>query len=133
MSLTWIKGADITVCTVYYFFLLAVLLLLGTTLQQVLLDSCRDFEHASNIPARVIEDGFAQSVLALSIAICVFCLQCMRAMWPRVFRGGCHIVISKIVANEWMVLAGPKRDALLFIISSVIFIAYSLYLVRITV
>jgi hypothetical protein len=69
-----IKGADIIVCTVYYFFLLAVLLLLGVTLQQVLLD--------------------------FSVATCVFCLQCMRAIWPRVFRGRCHNAISKIVANE---------------------------------
>ena len=127
VSLSWIKGADIIMCTVYYnLFLLAVLLLLVASLLQVILDPCRGFEHPGNIPARIIEDRFAQSVLAWSIATCVFCLQCIRAIWSRVFRGEYHSVISKIVANEWMVLVGPRRDALLLIISSVIFTAYFL-------
>jgi hypothetical protein len=133
VSLSWIKGADIIVCTVYHCFLPALLpLSLGAMLLQAILDPY-GLEHASNIPTRAIEGGLALSVLAFSTAICVFCLQCMRAIWPRVFRGECHSAISKTVANEWIMLVGPRRDALLFIISSVIFIAYSIYLVRITV
>jgi hypothetical protein len=98
-----------------------------------MLDAERNHEHASNIPAYVVKDGLAMSVLASSTAICIFSLQCVRVIWPRVFRGERHSTISKIVANEWRMSIGTRRHAFLFIINSVIWLAYDAYVVRITV
>ncbi len=93
-------GADIIVCTVYLWFLSALPLLISTTHLRTMLYARRNHEHASNIPAYVIKDGLALSVLSFSTAICMFCLQCVRVIWPGGFRGEPYSVISKMVANE---------------------------------
>ena len=119
--------------TVHLWFLSASPLLLNAMDLRAMLDARRNHEHAGDIPAYVIKDGLAMSVLAFSTAICIFCVQCVRVIWPRVFRGEGHSAISKTVANEWRMLIGPRRRALPFIINTVMWLAYSLYLVRITV
>jgi hypothetical protein len=129
------KGADIILCTVHLWLLSALPLLLNTTHLRAMLDARRNHEHASNSesPAYVIKDGLALSVLAASTAIWMFCLQCVRVIWPGVFRGERHSAISKIVANERRMLVGTRRHALLLIINSAMWLAYHIYAVRITV
>ena len=129
VPVSWIKRADVIVCIVYLWFLSALPLLLSTTQLRVTL--ARDARQ-NHKPAYVIKDGLALSVLVFSAAICLFCLQCVRVIWPRVFRGERHGAISKIIAIEWRMLVGT-RHALLFIINSVIWLAYGVYVVRITV
>jgi hypothetical protein len=127
------KGADIILCTVHLWFLSALPLLLNTMHLWAMLDARRNHEHASNPPAYVIKDGLALSVLAASTAIWMFCLQCVRIIWPGVFRGERHSAISKIVANEQRMLVGTRRHALLLIINLAMWLAYHTYAVRITV
>jgi hypothetical protein len=98
-----------------------------------MLDARRNHEHGGDIPAYVIKDGLALSVLAFSTAICMFYLQCVRVIWPGYFRGEPHSAIPKMVANERRTLIGTRRHALLFIINSVMWLAYDVYAVRINV
>ena len=88
------KGADIVVCTVLLWFLSVPPLLLNTMDLRTMLDARRNHERASNTPAYVIKDGLTISVLAFITAICIFCVQCVRVIWPRVFRGERHSAIS---------------------------------------
>jgi len=127
------KGADLIVCTVHLWFLSPLPLLQLTTHLRAMLDARRNSVHANDIPAYVIKDGLTLSVLAFSTAVCMFCLQCVRVMWPRGFRGECHSTISIIIANEWKMLVDIRRHTLLFIINSVIWLAYDAYVVRIAV
>ena len=131
VPVSWMMRADIIVCIVYLWFLSALPLLLSTTHLRATLDARRNHKHTSNIPAYVIKDGLTLSVLAFSIAICIFCLQCVRVIWPRVFRGERHGAISKIIAIEWRMLVGTLRHAFAFVL--VIWQAYDAYAVRITV
>ena len=133
VPLSWVMRADIIVCIVYLWFLSALPLLLSTTHLRAMLDARRNHKHTSNIPAYVIKDGLTLSVLASSTAICMFCLQCVRVIWPRVFRGERHGAISKFIAIEWRMSVGSRRHALLFIINSVFWLAYGVYVVRITI
>ena len=100
VPVSWIEGADIIVCAVYLWFLSALPLFLNTMDLRAMLDARQNHEHASNIPAYVTKDGLALSVLAFSTAVCIFCLQCVRVIWPGGFRGEPYSVISKMVANE---------------------------------
>ena len=98
-----------------------------------MLDAKRNYKHASNIPAYVINDGLTLSVLAFNTAICIFCLQCVRVIWPGVFRGERHNAIAKIVTNEWKMLVGTRGHVLLFTIISMMWLACNIYVVRMTV
>ncbi|KAF8481728.1 hypothetical protein DFH94DRAFT_405760 [Russula ochroleuca] len=70
---------------------LSVLPLLSTTTQlRAMLDARRDDEHASRIPAHVNKDGLTLAMLAFSTTVCIFCLQSVKAVWPRGFRGEHH-------------------------------------------
>jgi hypothetical protein len=133
VPVSWMKGVDIIVCTVHLWLLSALPLLLNTTHLRAMLNARRNHEHANNLPAYVIKDGLALSVLASSTAIWMFCLQCVRVIWPGIFRGERHSAISKIVANERRMLVGTRRHALLFIINLAMWLAYHVYAVRITV
>jgi hypothetical protein len=97
---------------------------------RAMLDARRNHEHVSNIPTYVIKDGLAVSVLAFSTAICIFCLQCVRVIWPG---GERPSAISKIVENEWSMLVGTMHRPLPFFINLVMWLVYCLYLVRIAV
>lgn len=52
-----------------------------------MLDARQNDDPANGIPQHLIKDGLTLAVLALSVAICIFCLQCLRVVWPRGFRG----------------------------------------------
>ena len=56
-------------CVVHLWFLSALPLLLSTTHLRAMLDVRRNHEHTSDIPAYVVKDGLALSVLAFSTAI----------------------------------------------------------------
>ena len=104
VPVSWMKGADIIVCTVYLWFLSAYPLSRNMRQLRAVLDrrltvhACDCCYDVDDSPAFVIEDALALSVLAFSAAICVFCMQCVRIIWPRAFRGERHSAISKIVA-----------------------------------
>jgi len=55
-----------------------------------MLDARQNNDTANGIPPHLIKDGLTLAVLALSVAICIFCLQCLRVVWPRGFRGESH-------------------------------------------
>src|SRR6266566_6920002 len=114
------EGTDIIVCTVDLWFLSALPLLSSSKHLWAMLDAWRNHEHASNIPAYFIKDRLFVSALAFSTAVCISCLQCVRVIWPR---GEHHSVISKIVANEWMMLVGTRRHPFPLIINSVMWLA----------
>jgi len=78
---------------------LSVLPLLSTLTQlRDMLGASRDnkTENTYGIPAHLVKDGLTLAVLAFSIAMCIFCLQCLRVVWPRGFRGKRRIV--KLIA-----------------------------------
>jgi hypothetical protein len=136
VAVSWMKGADIIVCTVYLWFLSVLPLLPNTMDLRAMLDARRNHEHHpynTHFLAYVKEDGLTLSVLAFSTSMCMFCLQCVRVIWPRAFRGECHSAISKIVANEWRMLVDSRRQGLLYYINATMYLAYSYYAVRITV
>lgn len=56
-------------CVVHLWFLSALPLLPGTTHLRAMLDVRRNYERTSDIPAYVVKDGLALSVLAFSTAI----------------------------------------------------------------
>ena len=127
VQVSWMRGADIIACTVYGWCLIALSLLPNTIGLRAMLVASRNYEHGSKIPE------FAVSVIMFSTAICAICLGCVRAIWPSAFIGERHSPIFKIVANEWRMLVGTRRHAVSFIINSVIYLAYDLCVVRITV
>ena len=127
------KGADYIVCSVHLWFLSVLPLLSSATQLRAMLDARRDNEHASGIPPHVVKDGLILAVFAFSTAVCVFSMQCVKAVWPRGFRGECHNVISFIAANARIMLVGIMRHALPFIVSAVMWLAYDAYVVRMTV
>jgi hypothetical protein len=65
----------------------SVLPLLQNTQQLWAILDARMDELASEISADQAKDGLTLAVLALSVAICIFCLQCLRVVWPRGFQG----------------------------------------------
>jgi hypothetical protein len=81
------RSADCIVRTVQLWFLSVLPLLSGTNQVRAMLDVRRDNEAANGIPAHLIKDGLTLAVSALSVAACIFCLQCLRVVWPRNFRG----------------------------------------------
>jgi hypothetical protein len=87
------KGADYIVCPVHLWVLSGLPLLSSATQLRAMLNARRDNEHASGIPPHVIKDGLVLAVLAFSIAVCIFCMQCVKAVWPTGFRGECNNVI----------------------------------------
>jgi hypothetical protein len=115
-------------------FLSALLLLTNTKHLLAMLDAKRNHEHSSDIPAYIIKDRLTASALAFSTSICIFCVQCVWVIWPRLFRGERHSSISKIVANEGRMLVDPRHPRLgLPFINIVFWLPYYLYVVRITV
>ena len=135
VPVSWMERVDTIVYTVQCWFLLALPLLLSTKHLLAMLDARRNDEHASNIPAPIVRDGVSLSVLAFSTAISMFCVQCVRVIWPRIYGGECHSAISKTVANEWRFLVDVRRytSILLFFINLVMLVTYYLFMVRITV
>lgn len=125
LPVSWMKGADILVRTVYFRFLTVLSLLTSTRNLRVMLDARRNYEHVS-------KDELVLIVLTFSTALLALCLQCLKVIWPTVLMGECHNAISKIVANERRMLVGIRRLALLFIVN-LVWTAYNVYLVRITV
>ena len=101
VPVSWMTEVDTIVCTVHLWFLSTLLFMITAMHLRATLDARRNYEHASDIPVYVIKDVVALSALALVTAICIFCMQCVRVIWPRVYRGECHSTIYKIVANEW--------------------------------
>ena len=63
-----------------------------------MLDARRGDGPASEIPADLIKDGLTLAVLAFSVALTIFCLQCLRVVWPRGFRGE-HNTILMVMAK----------------------------------
>ena len=89
---------------------------------RAMLDARRNDEDsdANNYPVYFFfNDGLAAPVLAFSTSICMFCVQCMRVIWPRVFTGERHSAMSWIVSNEWRMLIDPMRHNLMSIIDLV--------------
>ena len=131
---SWMKGADIIVRTVCPWLLSALLLLTNAKHLLAMLDAKQNHEHSSDIPAYIIKDRLTASALAFSTSICIFCVQCVWVIWPRLFRGERHSSISKIVANEGRMLVDPRHPRLgLPFINIVFWLPYYLYVVRITV
>ena len=95
MPVSWMKGADIIVCTVHIWLLSFLPLLISTMHLRGVLDIWRNHGHAGNIPAYVIEDGLAMSVFAFITTIFVFCMQGVRVFRPGVFIGERHNATSK--------------------------------------
>ena len=90
------KGADIILCTVYLWFLSTLPLLVNMMHLRAVLDGRRIHELASNTPsAYLIKDVLELSVLAFSTAICIFCVQCVRVVWPRIFTGEHHEIQNR--------------------------------------
>jgi hypothetical protein len=85
------------VCTAQLWFLSVPPLLLNTKQLRAMLDARRDDELASGIPAYQIQDELTLAVLAFSVSICIFGLQCLRIVWPRGFKGECHSMILIII------------------------------------
>ena len=136
VAVSWMKGADIIVCTVYLWFLSVLPLLPNTMHLRAMLDARRNHEHHpynTLFLAYVKEDGLTLSVLAFSTSMCMFCLQCARVIWPEAFRGECYSAIYKIVANEWRMLVDSRRQRILYFINVTMWLAYAYYAVRITV
>lgn len=97
VPVSWTKGVDIIVCTVCLWFLSALPLLANTMNLRAMLDARRNDEDsdANNYPVYFFfNDGLAAPVLAFSTSICMFCVQCMRVIWPRVFTGERHSAMS---------------------------------------
>jgi hypothetical protein len=86
----WMKCADCIIYPVHLWFLSVLPLLSTTTQLRAMLDARRDDEHASRIPAHVNKDGLTLAMLAFSTTVCIFCLQSVKAVWPRGFRGEHH-------------------------------------------
>ena len=98
-----------------------------------MLNARRDDEHASGIPPHVIKDGLVLAVLVFGIAVCIFCMQCVKAVWPTGFRGESHnVIISFIVVNARIMLVGTMRHAPPIIACVVMWLAYDVYMVRVT-
>ena len=73
-------GADYIVRPVHLWFLSVLPLLSSATQLRAMLDARRHDEHTRGIPPHVIKDGLILAVLAFSIAVCIFCMQCVRAV-----------------------------------------------------
>ena len=116
------KGTDHLVYPVHLWFLSVLPVLSDTTQLRAMLDAGRD-QHA------ISKDGLALAVLAFSTTICIFCLQCLRVVWPKGFEGERHSMISIIVPNA---LVGTILHAP-FTLSAVMWFAHYVCLVRMTV
>jgi len=82
-------------------------LLLSTNQLRAMLDVRRDDELASGIPAYQIQDGLTLAVLAFSVSICTLCLQCLRIVWPRGFKGTTHHVLLFVLCfTIWLAYDG---------------------------
>jgi len=117
------------VCTAQLWFLSVPPLLLSTNQLRAMLDARRDDELASGVPAYQIQDGLTLAVLAFSVSICTLCLQCLRIVWPRGFKGEyLHHDLDRH-SNVDCVL-GTTHHVLLFVLCFMIWLAYDGYLVR---
>jgi hypothetical protein len=74
-------------CTVQLWFFSVLPLLLGRNQVRVVLDARRDNEPPNGISAHLIKDALTLAVLVFSQAVIIFCLQCLRVVWPRGFTG----------------------------------------------
>ena len=88
----WMRGTDHIVYPVHLWFVSGLPLLSDTTQLQAVLDSRRD-QHA------ISKGGLALAVLTFSTTVCIFCLQCMRVVWPKWLEGERHSMISIVVPN----------------------------------
>lgn len=115
------NGADRMSCPVHLWFLSVLPVMSDTAQLRAMLDARRD-EHAS-------KDGLALAVLAFSITVCIFCLQCVRVVWPKGLEGKCHNMISLVLPNALVgtILHSP------FTLSAVMWLAHYVCLVRMTV
>jgi hypothetical protein len=52
-----------------------------------MLNARRNNEPANGIPAHLIKDALTLAVLMFSQAVIIFCMQCLRLVWPRGFSG----------------------------------------------
>ncbi|KAI9511884.1 hypothetical protein F5148DRAFT_1167117 [Russula earlei] len=93
-------------------FLSIIPLLLSLTQLRAMLDPGRYDQNG--IPAHLLKDGLTLAVLAFSVAIFNFCLQILRVVWPRGFKGTVH-------------------HFLLFAISNAMYMAYFVFMVCMTV
>lgn len=114
----WMKRADLIVCPVHLWFLSVLPLLSDTTQLRAMLDT-RD-EHG------ISKDGLALAVLAFSTTVCIFCLQCVRVVWPNGFEGESHSMISIVLSNALLgtILHSP------FTLNAVMWLAHYICLVR---
>jgi len=97
------KGFSPQSLTVQLWFLSILPLSLTVTQLRAMLHARKDDENPYRIPAHLVKDGLTLAVLAFCIAILVFCLQCLRVVWPRGFRGECCTV--KLIAVTRMLIA----------------------------
>ena len=116
------KGTDHLVYPLHLWFLSVLPVLSDTTQLRAMLDAGRD-QYA------ISKDGLALAVLAFSTTICIFCLQCMRVVWPKGFEGERRSMISIIVPNALVgtILHPP------FTLSAAMWFAHYVCLVRMTV